>query len=1049
MIRIKYNIVRMFFVAIAIMIIASCNEKKKFDGYLYPIRENGLYGYIDSVGNRIIEPQFLWVSTFNNGLAMAVVDTIYREVPDSLDFEVNVRDTISTDFRMLVKYGYIDKTGKFAIKPTLISYVSMPERGYVVSEWSGCRKALSRHIFQSKRALFCDTRTWKNGYIDTNGNIVIDPKYYYSEPFGDGLAVVRDAVGEPLYTNKACITSTKLRSAYIDTIGNAVTEFKYESLTRFLSGRGIGHYKVVNKETINIEDTIVEYETYTEPRYLLNKKGETIKELNFNSDYYGYTKDGISVTMDNIIWAFTGEKHFSFIDVNGEFLKPLKGLTDYQIDSLRRCKDIMEVLPDNAIIRDATYFNNGFAGISPDSIHWFVIDKYLLIHGYGDKSIFEGFGGFNYGIAAVKRNGKWGYINRKIKEQIPCKYDSCGLAYPFLEEIFEYDIQGNIAKVAYINRNDSLVWENNNPITREKENKYSTKNIKDWGKWTYEYNPLNKYLLYLIIGAIVILLITICVIWKSVSFKSSKEVVLDENIIPNETENKMTIDVVQNNINDDDLDVLPIYPSISQYMDTIKQAAIAPDEYFDKLKYLQPVLDSNGDPIMSSGNFAVVFKMKDESGKQYAVRCFHRAQQGREKNYKLICDELAKVSSPYLSPIKYYEKELFIDTDEYPVLLMDWVDGTTLDKYIRKVLDDKKALRQLIDNFRKLSIWLLSQPFAHGDLKPDNILVKKDGSLVLVDYDGMYVPAMQGQRAREIGSPDFRSPLRTEMDFDKNIDNFPIVSILLSLELQLESKDYLSDYGAEDRLLFSKADYDCLENSEMYKIAYSSYNDDISELALELKSIINNNEEAARLITLLKRKETRKIEKSGNEKIEKIIEIIILLYNLAIPIIAYICLRVIRPRELDELGVSIGILGSSIILYVMINILDAFRPYKGSHLYIDDDVTSYGCVLGMFDIFIAIGCMLSSVVHREWYITTLIIGIWIFFFYINACLCSGSISITYFSEFFKSKKRRREEIIENEKEKIRSEIRIKQEQRKKVEAQKVKQSELLHEDLPF
>ena len=1049
MIRIKYNIVRMFFVAIAIMIIASCNEKKKFDGYLYPIRENGLYGYIDSVGNRIIEPQFLWVSTFNNGLAMAVVDTIYREVPDSLDFEVNVRDTISTDFRMLVKYGYIDKTGKFAIKPTLISYVSMPERGYVVSEWSGCRKALSRHIFQSKRALFCDTRTWKNGYIDTNGNIVIDPKYYYSEPFGDGLAVVRDAVGEPLYTNKACITSTKLRSAYIDTIGNAVTEFKYESLTRFLSGRGIGHYKVVNKETINIEDTIVEYETYTEPRYLLNKKGETIKELNFNSDYYGYTKDGISVTMDNIIWALTGEKHFSFIDVNGEFLKPLKGLTDYQIDSLRRCKDIMEVLPDNAIIRDATYFNNGFAGISPDSIHWFVIDKYLLIHGYGDKSIFEGFGGFNYGIAAVKRNGKWGYINRKIKEQIPCKYDSCGLAYPFLEEIFEYDIQGNIAKVAYINRNDSLVWENNNPITREKENKYSTKNIKDWGKWTYEYNPLNKYLLYLIIGAIVILLITICVIWKSVSFKSSKEGVLDENIIQNETENKMTIDVVQNNINDDDLDVLPIYPSISQYMDTIKQAAIAPDEYFDKLKYLQPVLDSNGDPIMSSGNFAVVFKMKDESGKQYAVRCFHRAQQGREKNYKLICDELAKVSSPYLSPIKYYEKELFIDTDEYPVLLMDWVDGTTLDKYIRKVLDDKKALRQLIDNFRKLSIWLLSQPFAHGDLKPDNILVKKDGSLVLVDYDGMYVPAMQGQRAREIGSPDFRSPLRTEMDFDKNIDNFPIVSILLSLELQLESKDYLSDYGAEDRLLFSKADYDCLENSEMYKIAYSSYNDDISELALELKSIINNNEEAARLITLLKRKETRKIEKSGNEKIEKIIEIIILLYNLAIPIIAYIGSRVIRPRELDELGVSIGILGSSIILYVMINILDAFRPYKGSHLYIDDDVTSYGCVLGMFDIFIAIGCMLSSVVHREWYITTLIIGIWIFFFYINACLCSGSISITYFSEFFKSKKRRREEIIENEKEKIRSEIRIKQEQRKKVEAQKVKQSELLHEDLPF
>ena len=188
----------------------------------------------------------------------------------------------------------------------------------------------------------------------------------------------------------------------------------------------------------------------------------------------------------------------------------------------------------------------------------------------------------------------------------------------------------------------------------------------------------------MIIGAIVILLITICVIWKSVSFKSSKEVVLDENIIQNETENKMTLDVAPNNINDDDLDAIPIYPTISQYMDTIKLAAITPDEYFDKLKYLQPVLDSNGDPIMSSGNFAVVFKMKDESGKQYAVKCFHRAQKGREKSYRLICEELAKVSSQYLLPIQYFEKELFLDSMEYPILLMDWVDGIPMDKYIQK-----------------------------------------------------------------------------------------------------------------------------------------------------------------------------------------------------------------------------------------------------------------------------------------------------------------------------------------------------------------------------
>lgn len=1043
--ELRLYIHQLFFIACAVLMIVSCNEKKQFGGYLYPIRENGLYGYIDSVGNRIIEPEFLWVSTFHNGLAMAVVDTIYREVPDSIAYEVGERDTIINVYRLYAKYGYIDKFGDFVIEPKFISYVNMSEIGDVTNDMDECSNALYRNSFRNKRAMFYDTLTWKNGYIDTKGNIVIDPIYFYSKPFSHGRAVVKELIAEPVIYNDLCLNPSKLRCSYIDTLGNRTTQNKYESLTRFNGRRGIGSFTEI------FEDSAGNKQGYTVHNDIVDGDGNLIKDLGIWNCFYDYSIDGISVAKQVMHFkVYDGMfDSYSFVDEEGDYLQPLMGLTENQIDSLNKCDDILEVLPEDAPIADATYFNNGFAGITPDCKRWFVVDKYLIIHGYGKESVFDGFQAFNNGLAAVKKNGKWGFINRKIKEQIPCKYDSCGVVYPYLEEVFEYDIQGGVKKKAYINRKDSLVWES--PIYKSEiiENRYSVKDRKDWGQWIYKYNPIKEYLLFLIIGPIVVLFLLLSVVWKTRSNRQSKTVDDKEHITQIESEHKVVSDISPTQTTEVAPDEILSYPTIGQYTEAIMQAAKSPDEYFDKLKHLRPVLDSNGEPIMSSGNFAVVFKMKDEYGKQYAVRCFHRAQQGREMDYKLICAELAKVTSPYLSPIKYYDKELFVDSDEYPVLLMDWVEGITLDKYIRKVINDKKAQIQLAANFRNLAIWLLAQPFAHGDLKPDNILVRGDGSLVLVDYDGMFVPAMQGQMAREIGSPDFRSPSRTIDDFNKDIDDFPIVSILLSLELLIENKDYLFAYGAEDRLLFSKADYDYLEKSEMYKIAYSSYNDDISELALELKSIINNNEEAARLIALLKRKETRKIEKSGNEKIEKIIEIIILLYNLAIPIIAYICSRIIRPGELDELGVSIGILGSSIILYVMINILDAFRPYKGSHLYIDDDVTSYGCVLGMFDIFIAFACLLSSAIHREWYITILIIGIWIFFFYINACLCSGSI--TYFTEFFKSKKRRREEIIENEKEKekIRSEIRIKQEQRKKVEAQKVKQNELLHEDLPF
>lgn len=257
------------------------------------------------------------------------------------------------------------------------------------------------------------------------------------------------------------------------------------------------------------------------------------------------------------------------------------------------------------------------------------------------------------------------------------------------------------------------------------------------------------------------------------------------------------------------------YPLISEYIESIKSA----EDNFEKLSYLKPILDVNGLPVMTSGNFAVVFKMMDETtGKFYALKCFTKEQEGRAEAYLEITKELKDVSSPYLVSVRYLEKELFVDTEqtsetEFPVLLMDWVEGKTLDKYLRENLDDKYALEMLAYRFSQLAKWLIPQPYAHGDLKPDNILIREDGTLVLVDYDGMYVPAMKGQKARELGSPDFRHPLRNEYDFDEHIDDFPIVSILFSLKAISINPLTLEKYGASDRLLFSRGDYINLNNS--------------------------------------------------------------------------------------------------------------------------------------------------------------------------------------------------------------------------------------------
>ncbi len=251
-----------------------------------------------------------------------------------------------------------------------------------------------------------------------------------------------------------------------------------------------------------------------------------------------------------------------------------------------------------------------------------------------------------------------------------------------------------------------------------------------------------------------------------------------------------------------------LYPTIKQYIDAIRLA----EDNFDQLAAYRLVTGADGNPIMSSGNYAVVFKMQDIcDGSFHAVKCFLKDQPGRAEAYHLIADELEQVTSSYLAHIRFLERELFVDTgnggDEYPVLVMDWMEGITLDRYLRQHLDDPYALGMLAYHFARLGAWLLTQPFAHGDLKPDNILVRPDGTLVLVDYDGMYVPAMQGQKALETGTPDFRHPLRTDADFNEHIDDFPLASIQLSLRAVAYCPDYLNCYGATDRLLLTDADY--------------------------------------------------------------------------------------------------------------------------------------------------------------------------------------------------------------------------------------------------
>ena len=258
------------------------------------------------------------------------------------------------------------------------------------------------------------------------------------------------------------------------------------------------------------------------------------------------------------------------------------------------------------------------------------------------------------------------------------------------------------------------------------------------------------------------------------------------------------------------------YPLISEYVKAIQDAG----DNLDKLSYLTPILDDHGEPYRSSGAFAVVFKMQDKrTGKYYALKCFTEEQEGRADAYRQIADELDLLDSPYITSVKYMEKELFVDSqceeDEFPVLLMDWVDGETMEAYIAANYRNHSAMLMLSYRFGKMAAWLRTQSFSHGDIKPDNIIVRPDGSLTLVDYDGMFVPSMKGSQSPTIGTRDFSHPLRTVGDFDETIDDFSLASIALSLKAISMNSTLLDAYGASDRLLFSEKDYRTPSNSKV------------------------------------------------------------------------------------------------------------------------------------------------------------------------------------------------------------------------------------------
>lgn len=227
-----------------------------------------------------------------------------------------------------------------------------------------------------------------------------------------------------------------------------------------------------------------------------------------------------------------------------------------------------------------------------------------------------------------------------------------------------------------------------------------------------------------------------------------------------------------------------VFPSGREYQEALQNTAVCFRDL--DLRGARPQVNKLGLPRPISGQFASVFSLTSAVGRRYALKCFTSHVRDQQDRYEAISNKLSGIdpgslSQPWRIGFDYVPDGILVNGSRFPVLKMDWVEAVTLSNWLDHHYADSVAVRELAERFAQLTTDLATHDIAHGDLQHGNLLVAQDGTFRLVDYDGMFVPALNGRHSTERGHRNYQSPARGDNDFDSTLDHFSNWVIYLAL----------------------------------------------------------------------------------------------------------------------------------------------------------------------------------------------------------------------------------------------------------------------------
>jgi hypothetical protein len=247
------------------------------------------------------------------------------------------------------------------------------------------------------------------------------------------------------------------------------------------------------------------------------------------------------------------------------------------------------------------------------------------------------------------------------------------------------------------------------------------------------------------------------------------------------------------------------------------QGAVQRGSFVDPvLRQARAQIGPDSKAAVASGGFALTFDVS-AGGRRFAVRCFRRQGAQLRERYIAVADFVRQYRGKleFLTDVAYVAEGIRVKGDVYPIVRMTWVDGQQLDDWVQNHLHEPHRLDRVRDQVATVAGRLRAAGAAHGDLQHGNILVDSSDRIRLVDYDGMFLPALAGLGASEYGHRNFQHPDRAD-SYNKQLDVFAASVIDLSLDAVKHDPSLWKAYNTGENLILEAEDFAAPAESEVF-----------------------------------------------------------------------------------------------------------------------------------------------------------------------------------------------------------------------------------------